>query len=69
MEVCSVTRAVMLSDVNRLNDYPDHYNQAFAFSAILYPTSHRLSLRSAFLSDEDLKRRTGLPRFTTVTGS
>jgi|SRR6187431_2395112 hypothetical protein len=35
-------------DGNQLNGYPDHYNQAFAFSAIFYPASHQPSSRSAF---------------------
>jgi hypothetical protein len=34
------------------NGYPDHYNQALAFSAILYPASRGLSLRAAFLDSE-----------------
>jgi hypothetical protein len=46
--------------------YPDHYNQAFAFSAILYPASHRRSLRSAF---RQRRRRSGLPRSGPITGS
>jgi len=31
----------------RLNPYPSHYRTAFAFSDILYPRIHRLSLRLA----------------------
>src|SRR5262249_45991002 len=49
----------------QLNGYPDRYNQALAFSAILYPASRRHSLRFAFRSR---RRRSGLPRFTTITG-
>jgi hypothetical protein len=44
-EVGPVTRAAMLSDGNRLSGYPDRYNQAFAFSAILYPAFRRHSWR------------------------
>jgi hypothetical protein len=45
-EVSAVTRAV--------NGYPDHYNQAFAFSAIAYPASHQRSSRSAFRWAEEV---------------
>src|SRR5262249_15760394 len=65
-EVCSIARAVILTRRTGRNGYPDHYDQAFAFSAILYPTSRRHSLRFAFRSK---RRRSGLPRFTTITGS
>ena len=33
----------------RLNPYPVHYRQAFAFSILLYPHHYRLALRLAFL--------------------
>ena len=58
-EVCSITRAVILTKIVGRNGYPDYCDQALAFSAILYPASHRHSLRSAFRTG---RRRSGLPR-------
>ncbi|MBO0799524.1 MAG: hypothetical protein J2P31_11950 [Blastocatellia bacterium] len=34
-EVCAITRAVILTRVIGRNGYPDHYDRALAFSAIL----------------------------------
>jgi len=42
-EVCSIPRAVILTGATGRNGYPDHYDQALAFSAILYPASRGLS--------------------------
>jgi len=61
VEVCPLSRGVMLP-CGRRNPYPPHYKAAFAFSTILYPQSHRLTLRLAF-SEE---RTTGLPRSARV---
>jgi hypothetical protein len=61
-EVCAIARAVILTRVTGRNGYPDHYDQALAFSAILYPASRELPLRSAFLDFNELRRRSGLPR-------
>src|SRR5215831_14770650 len=41
-----------VADGYQLNGYPDHYNQAFAFSAIFYPASCGPSLRAAFRSKQ-----------------
>ena len=65
-EVCAITRAVILTRVIGRNGYPDHYNRAFAFSAILYPTSYGLSLRSAFL-DPRVEEKVGLTTFRVCT--
>lgn len=46
MEVCPLARGMMLP---LLNPYPSHYKRAFAFSILLYPHSHRLTLQFAFL--------------------
>ena len=35
-----------------LNPYPNHYSLAFAFSIVLYPQPHRLTLRFAFPEGE-----------------
>src|SRR5262249_55118199 len=43
--------------------YPDHYHQAFAFSAIVYPASHRHSLRFAFRTG---RRRSGSGKEATL---
>src|SRR5262249_61850426 len=56
-EVCSITRAVILTKIVGRNGYPDYCDQALAFSAILYPASHRHSLLSAFRRSEE--RRVG----------
>ena len=47
MEVSTLSRGVML--LRRLNPYPPHYKMAFACSILLYPHTHRLALRLAFL--------------------
>jgi len=47
----------------RRNPYPPHYKAAFAFSTILYPQSHRLTLRLAFPKGEDY----GLTTFRSST--
>src|SRR5262249_8647960 len=57
-EVCSITRAVILTKIVGRNGYPDYCDQALAFSAILYPASLRHSLRVAFRTG---RRRSGLP--------
>jgi hypothetical protein len=51
-EVCAIARAVILTRVTGRNGYPDHYDQALAFSATLYPASRGLLLRSAFLNSK-----------------
>jgi hypothetical protein len=65
-EVCAIARAVILTGVTGRNGYPDRYNQAFAFSAILYSASLRHPLRSAFRL---ARERSGLPRFGSITKS
>jgi hypothetical protein len=67
-EVCSITRAVILTRVIGRNGYPDRYNRALAFSAILYPAFRGLPLRSAFLDFKELRRRSGLPRSAFIPG-
>ena len=37
----------------RRNPYPTHYRAAFAFSLILYPQPHRLTLTSCLPREED----------------
>ena len=61
-EVCPLSRGVMLP-YGRRNPYPPHYKAAFAFSTILYPQSHRLTLRLAFPKGEDY----GLTTFRSST--
>ncbi|RKJ38832.1 hypothetical protein D7X94_14800 [Acutalibacter sp. 1XD8-33] len=48
MEVCPLSRGIMLSNILRFNPYPPHYRAAFAFSMFLYPHPHRHTLRWAF---------------------
>ena len=43
----------------RRNSCPPHYKTAFAFSILLYPHSHRLSLRFAF----PIREKYGLTTF------
>jgi len=47
----------------RLNPYPSHYSLAFAFSLVLYPQPHRLTLRSPYPEG----KATGLPRSANIT--
>jgi hypothetical protein len=48
MEVCPLSREVMLRSVAALNLYPLDYGAAFALSIVPYPQSCRLALRLAF---------------------
>ena len=48
MEVCPLSRGMMLPTPARLNPCPTDYRPAFASSILPYPQSHRLRLRSAF---------------------
>ncbi len=64
MEVCPLSRGVMSTLPGlRLNSYPPHYRTTFAFSILLYPQPHRLTLRLAFPVSGEV---TGLPRSTYI---
>src|SRR2546425_10386650 len=60
-EVCPLSREVMLSL------YPTHYRTAFAFSAFLYPLSHRHTLRLPTASGRYRAYRV-LPRYPNGLG-
>jgi hypothetical protein len=45
MEVCPLSRGMMLSILDGRNPYPPHYRTAFAFSILLYPQHLRVALR------------------------
>ena len=53
---------------SRLNLYPHHYSVAFAFSTVLYPHSHRPTLRLPTQKKKPLGTGRGLPRSLCLTG-
>ena len=65
-EVGSLSRGVMYpfscthGTTSRFNPYPSHYRKAFASSTILYPQTHRLTLRFAFPCGRDHREVYGL---------
>lgn len=66
MEVCPLSRRMMSFFFflkKKLNPYSFHYRTTFAFSTLLYPQLHQLTLRFAFPKG----RATGLPCSTCIT--
>jgi hypothetical protein len=62
VEVCTLSRRG-----DRFIPYPRHYSAAFAFSTILYPLWHRITLRFS-LSAVPAGRRIGLTTFRINNG-